>query len=189
MHAFLIVGQADEFIKNFDAIKIEFPLLKIADVRNLSNFTKLKVTEKTAIVIKNFHTASEEAQNALLKALEEPQENLYYILTAENIQNILPTIISRCQVIDVSSMSYIVSNDGKEKVNDFINAKTGGRLKIISAITKREEAIEFMRNIIFIEHTKMENWEVLDNALKTLRNLEANGNVGLQLTNFVINSN
>src|SRR5258708_17137354 len=106
MHAFLIVGRGDEFIENFDAKKLIFPILKIADVRNLSNFTRLKLTEKTAIVIKDFHMASEEAQNAILKSLEEPQQNLYYILTAENTESVLPTIISRCEVIEVQSSKF-----------------------------------------------------------------------------------
>ena len=38
-----------------------------------------------------------EAANALLKLLEEPQPRVVLILTAERVENVLPTILSRCQ--------------------------------------------------------------------------------------------
>ena len=38
-------------------------------------------------------------QNALLKTLEEPHKNVYIFIAVENAQGLLPTIISRCQVL------------------------------------------------------------------------------------------
>src|SRR5260221_2078148 len=191
MDAYLIVGQAEEYIKQLKGKIVEFPFVKIADVRELARFTRLKLIEKTVIVLRDFDKASEEAQNAFLKALEEPQENLTYILTATNIEKILPTIVSRCEVEEVYGISYIVSSENKEKYNNFIKADTGGKLKIISAINKRDEAIEFVKNLIISVHEMfLENPEMvglIEAANKTLTNLEANGNVTLQLTNFVVN--
>lgn len=40
-----------------------------------------------------------EAQNALLKTLEEPQDNQYLLLITNQTTNLLPTILSRCQLI------------------------------------------------------------------------------------------
>ena len=40
-----------------------------------------------------------EAMNTLLKTLEEPVPGIYAILTCENMNRVLPTIISRCMVI------------------------------------------------------------------------------------------
>ncbi|MGI6685387.1 MAG: ATP-binding protein [Bacillota bacterium] len=40
-----------------------------------------------------------QAANSMLKILEEPPERTIFILTAENGDNILPTVLSRCQVI------------------------------------------------------------------------------------------
>lgn len=42
-----------------------------------------------------------EAINGLLKFLEEPPTNTYAFLTSKNINKILPTIISRCQTINL----------------------------------------------------------------------------------------
>ncbi len=41
--------------------------------------------------------------NRLLKLIEEPPQNSYFILVSNNLENILGTIISRCQVINVKS--------------------------------------------------------------------------------------
>lgn len=195
MHAYLIIGQADKFIQNFKAKKTEFShFAKVDDVRELSKFTKFKLSEKTAIILKDFDKANETAQNAFLKALEEPQENLTYILTSTNIDRVLPTIISRCEVVEVASSKQQVAKEDKENVNKFIDGNIGERLNIISKINKRDEAIEFIKNLILVSHEEvLENpkskLQIADEALKTLNNLEVNGNVQLQLTNFVINSN
>jgi DNA polymerase-3 subunit delta' len=41
--------------------------------------------------------------NALLKFLEEPFEEIYAIFTSTNISRVLPTITSRCQVYSIAS--------------------------------------------------------------------------------------
>src|SRR3990167_7611506 len=102
MHAFLIIGdnkvQEDSEIKKIsETIKgrlLEFTLEKIDDVRQIESFTRFSLKEKTIIIAKDIDEASEEALNAFLKALEEPQENLFYILTAQSLPNVLPTIVS-----------------------------------------------------------------------------------------------
>ena len=53
------------------------------------------------IVIKDAHNMNSEAQNMLLKALEEPPERTLFILTINREQGILPTVLSRTQKITV----------------------------------------------------------------------------------------
>lgn len=190
MHAFLVIGDSKSFIDKFEGKKIEFPLSKIEDVRELSNFTKLKVTEKTIILIKDFDNATTVAQNAFLKALEEPQENLSYVLTATNINNVLPTIISRCEVVEFSNTKVEISKEDKERLDSFINGKIGRRFLLISKINKRDDAIIFIKDLIAYGHNifleKPDTVNFMENAINTLQNLTANGNVSLQLTNFLI---
>ena len=52
--------------------------------------------------------------NSILKFLEEPQENVFAILTTNNEYAILPTIISRCQTIHLKPM------DRKESIKDAV---------------------------------------------------------------------
>lgn len=51
------------------------------------------------VILEDIHAMRPEAANSLLKTLEEPPENNVLILTAETSREILPTIISRCQII------------------------------------------------------------------------------------------
>jgi DNA polymerase III delta prime subunit len=190
MHAHLITGSSEDYILNITSKKFFFPLKKVNDLKELKDFTKLQLTEETAIIIQDFDEATEETQNAFLKLLEEPQKKISFIITAKNIDNVLPTIVSRCEVIEIQSSKLEFSEDDREKYNNFIDTKVGNKLSIISKINKREEGINFIKNLIFIAHESLkENPSLilfLENATKTLKALEANGNVQLQLTNFVV---
>ncbi|QVK18088.1 DNA polymerase III subunit delta' [Mycoplasmatota bacterium] len=61
--------------------------------------TNLEPGPKIYIIV-NIDKMSNNAANSILKFIEEPQEETYTILITDNIHQILPTIISRCQVIN-----------------------------------------------------------------------------------------
>lgn len=50
------------------------------------------------VIIKDAHKMREEAQNALLKTLEEPPSYVVFVLTTDQQTKLLPTILSRCTV-------------------------------------------------------------------------------------------
>ena len=56
-------------------------------------------SEMRVVIIEDVHTMTPEAANSLLKTLEEPPEKNLLILTAESSRELLPTIVSRCQVV------------------------------------------------------------------------------------------
>ena len=60
--------------------------------------------EKKIYIFHDAHRMTPQAQNALLKTLEEPIAQIVTILLTENLQQLLPTVISRCQAIDFTSM-------------------------------------------------------------------------------------
>lgn len=55
--------------------------------------------QNKVVIIKNIDKLQNEAQNALLKILEEPGPNNYFILTSNNPGKINSTILSRCHQI------------------------------------------------------------------------------------------
>jgi len=57
-----------------------------------------------AVLVLHAHKMNREAANALLKTLEEPPDRTFLILTASSINALLPTIVSRCQVISCSGL-------------------------------------------------------------------------------------
>ena len=75
--------------------------LKVEQVRELQYGLHLAPHEAAVRIalLLNFETATENAANALLKTLEEPPGNVIILITAESAERLLPTIISRCEVI------------------------------------------------------------------------------------------
>lgn len=82
-------------------------VITIEQIRSLQNFLKLKVPSAKDNNIKRIaciilaERMRTEAQNALLKTLEEPPAGTVIILTANHPTKLLPTIISRVQTIEV----------------------------------------------------------------------------------------
>lgn len=62
----------------------------------------LRPNGKRVYIIYGFERLSQDVSNKILKFLEEPNENIYALLMTENIEKILPTIISRCQIINLT---------------------------------------------------------------------------------------
>jgi len=56
-------------------------------------------------LIRRFWEASETAANALLKTLEEPAASVVLLLTARTAEALLPTIVSRCEIINLRPVS------------------------------------------------------------------------------------
>ncbi|MEK7526585.1 MAG: hypothetical protein AAB546_03840 [Patescibacteria group bacterium] len=201
MHAFLIVGptteKTDKEIVNLlhinKASRFDFVLQKIAEVRDLKKFTKTNLAQKTAIVIQNFNEASEDAQNALLKSLEEPQQNVIYILLSGSLGGILPTIVSRCELIELNGNENNLSEKDQTQASGFLGSSTGQRLVIITKIKDRGQAIEFLNNLLIVGHKQLLSGGLETNTLQEINQclltIKANGNIQLQLTNMVVKLN
>ena len=199
MHAYLIVGRDREnlakAIKNLTdklhAKMMEFPLVKIDDVRSLNSLIRLSFENPTVIVSKNIHEAGEEALNAFLKNLEEPQENIYFALTTPTIRKVLPTIVSRCEIVRIKNQGSEAADTETEK---FVKLETDEKLAFIDKIKDRAKAIEFSENLVKCLHKSLHLEKVdydktaknLEVANETLDRIKANGNVSLQLTNMCI---
>ena len=81
--------------------------LKIEAVREVTNRLALKPFEATyrIAIMDDFEKAGHQAQDALLKTLEEAPERAILILLVNNSDKILATIISRCQIINLRPLS------------------------------------------------------------------------------------
>jgi DNA polymerase-3 subunit delta' len=62
-------------------------------------------SEKKVVIIHEGHKMTIQAQNALLKTIEEPPKNVFVFILCENIENILDTIKSRCQIHKFNTLS------------------------------------------------------------------------------------
>ena len=198
MHAFLVVGKDKEKVreevgtrvKAIGGRRIDYKVEGIGEVRELRKYLKLKVTEPTVYVIHDFDHVSIEAQNAFLKTVEEPQERLSFILMAGNEDKVLPTIKSRCLVIQ-SGGKIKVTDEIVKLAGDFVDKSGGEKMMAVSGIKTREEAIKFVTELIIGGRELLKSEKVkpkfFEEAQNTINNLGRNGNVALQMMNFVIN--
>lgn len=83
--------------------------ISIDEIRAINDFLKRKTVGKNqlrrVIIIEDADAMTTEAQNSLLKNLEEPPADTVLILTASDIQALLATIRSRVQTIEVLPLS------------------------------------------------------------------------------------
>lgn len=132
---------------------IESGIIPIESIRNIKQFVKLRThTGSTAriIVIHSADSMNDESQNALLKVLEEPPENCFFILTAHSTDFLLPTILSRVNEIQLIQPTrqqceeYFRNYDSKDITNAL--AISGGLAGLTASILKGE-ATRYMETI------------------------------------------
>lgn len=104
--------------------------------------------KKKLIVIHDAFLLTVEAQNALLKLLEEPPVHLLLILVTNSLNSLLPTIQSRCFIINLTQNERVSPLSEEEKTF----WQTLSRQAIFEVAEKKgktkEEAIEWSKRLI-----------------------------------------
>lgn len=98
---------------DFQIVALQKGAIKIAQVRSLIKELEFAPYEGATrvVVLEDVHLMGREAANALLKTLEEPYANNLLILTADPAQNLLATIVSRCQAVSFTTLSLTDTAD------------------------------------------------------------------------------
>jgi DNA polymerase III delta prime subunit len=110
-----VENNPDLYLVNQETIGIE-------EARKIKRFLSLKHWRSPlqTVIIGYQKEITPQAQNALLKILEEPGENRLLVIISSNKSELLPTIISRCQVINLVSAKKAEENHHHVfKKNDF----------------------------------------------------------------------
>lgn len=108
--------------------------IKVEQVRNLKEFCSISAHrgKLRVILIYPAQTLNIIAANALLKILEEPPVHVCFILVAEHINTLLPTIVSRCQRVPLTlppleaATSWLLDKKIDRDQAHFMLAKAGG---------------------------------------------------------------
>ncbi len=95
-------------------------MIKVEQIRQLRDAIALKPFEAAArmVIIDHAHTMNTPAANALLKSLEEPPPDTVFLLLTDQPGRMLPTVISRCQVIRFTPLCAEVILRGLSAVGD-----------------------------------------------------------------------
>lgn len=98
-----------------------------------------------------------EAEQSLLKILEEPGERTHFFIIVPDVESVLPTIRSRCHVV------YLDKNNKYESwVNKFVGSSIKDRIDMIALILKSAEDADTSATIRF------EAKSILDSLEKNL---------------------
>lgn len=213
MQSFLIVGGTKEGrlnkaqqmtnsrrIGNFDKIVLEEKNVKsigIDQIRQLQHQLSLKpyASSYKMAVVTSAEKLTVQAQNAMLKLLEEPPRKTIIILSAQNPDLLLPTIVSRCQVVSLSLKPQVeldkeIFNSQFSILNSILKAGVGERIKIADEIAvNRKEAIKFCQAQLVIWRERMlkrSTVKLIREIQKTSTMLEANINPKLALENLLL---
>jgi DNA polymerase-3 subunit delta' len=172
----------------------------VDDVRNIINEVNKKPYEgeKKVLILYKSDKLTTQAQNALLKTIEEPPKGVYLILLSDSLEAILDTIKSRCQIYKLTPLNkqeistYIEDNyidlsleDKKSalaysagvpgKVDRFIGDENLKYLRdvcieLFEDIFKQEKQIVLKYKELF-KNSKEDKLELLDILLSYIRDI------------------
>lgn len=80
-------------------------------IRDLHDTTRAKSMQPQVVIIHHVDRMTEQSQGAFLKLLEEPRDNLHFVLLSEHTSNLLPTILSRVAKLRLQKISTNQSNE------------------------------------------------------------------------------
>lgn len=106
-----------------EKVDLDKGIISIDIMRRLYNDTRTKVSGRQIILIDYAERMTQQAQNAFLKLLEEPNENVHFILISNSVSKLLPTILSRVEVLNVKPITNAQSNDLLDSLSETDNTK------------------------------------------------------------------
>ncbi len=116
--------------------------LGIFEARKIKEHFSLKPysAKGRAVALENASTLTHEAQNALLKTLEEPPPEAILILGASSDTKFLPTILSRCEIIRLQSTDdRQQTEDFSDDIEKLLKSKVEERFEYVEKLKDRED--------------------------------------------------
>lgn len=120
--------------------------LGIGEARKIKEHFYLKPysLKGKVVIIEDASVMTPEAQNALLKTLEEPPEEAILILGAPSDANLLPTILSRCEIViltpsEVEGEGSLANASTYQDIEKLINSSREDRFEYIEKLKDKKE--------------------------------------------------
>jgi len=148
----------------------------VDDVRELQEGIQYKPLHSRykVIIIDEFHMLSKSAFNALLKTLEEPPEDTFFVLATTELHKVPATIVSRCQTFEFKKISFKEISSHLEEITKkegisisnygirLISEKAEGSLR--DALSLLDQSVSYSGNNVKDEDLK----EILGTISKVL---------------------
>lgn len=116
--------------------------LGVEQIRKIKEFLYMKAynSKGKIVILENGENLTNEAQNALLKNLEELSEDNLFLIGATSESKFLPTILSRCQIVRVKGEGE--RGKGETQIQDIeklLNAEMEERFEYVEKLKDKEE--------------------------------------------------
>lgn len=130
----------------------------VADVEKIVENQVLKpmISPCKVYVINKIDNATIQAQNKLLKVLEEPNPNVFFIINATNLDSVLPTVKSRCKIMTIEPFDFgqikEIFEDEKTQISEILYSQSGGYVgKLMELCTGGDfaDSLNLARGIVF----------------------------------------
>ncbi len=202
--AFLLRGSRDTLLETIkegsdytETIFSDTTTLGIDEVRKQISQTDY-VPSGARLVVFSFYHITLEAQNALLKFLEEPPSQTTILLVTGKSTVFLPTVLSRVQICQVSDNPAIIKN-----VQEFLDCEPAFRMELTfikkmllaklgeSNAVDKEAIHQFLDNCLEVYQKRpvseftIEERQALENSLILLAALKQNGASAKQILEYI----
>lgn len=160
----LLVGQEGSgklYLAQWTTHKLKLDTVIVAVLESKQNigieqiqtlYQHTKTGRPLCIIIEDAHLMTRDAQNALLKLLEEPPENTYFILTSINEHKLLQTIRSRCLIVPVRpvSDSVLLEEFSNSTIKDLLALikTSGGKLGTLMKLIEDTDTHDAHKTIV-----------------------------------------
>lgn len=134
--------------------------IPVEDIREMIRICGVRSPDGNMRVVRisDADKMTQQAQNCLLKTLEEPPSDTCIILTTDHPESLLPTVVSRCRTIrtrswDDSYIQYVLRKTGipEKRISEVISASEGsvGKALELSSDDSYWELREELLNAFF----------------------------------------
>ena len=145
-----VVEPSGQFIKKEQLLELQNSVLN-----------KPVEANKIVYIIKNAERLNSSSANSILKFLEEPEEDIIAILLTNNLNMVMPTIKSRCQILNFKNIKQNIGNNelfslfdyDEENIDNLINSS----IEVVKSLEKRKLNTLIYEKDLLIEKYKDNN--------------------------------
>lgn len=182
-------------IENNISVRILKPIDNLIDKDQILNLQEFLATMSfdgyyKLFFILNAGLMNEQSVNKLLKVLEEPNDKVVGFLISDNANELLPTLISRCQVLknDIDVCNVTVDEDIFNNLCKFKNFNFEDYIKFKVAVSKLDKVVINNLFIKYLAYLNSENDIFYLKVNDFLNNIRYNVNIDLALDKLYFES-
>lgn len=163
MLATYTIAPLDTTILRIDSDSAKSTSIGVADIRDMQKTIYLKPISSPykAAIIEDFQRLTPDSQNALLKILEEPPAQTCIILTGQQKEGLLPTVLSRCKLIELPKTNH-PKQANESGYHAVLTRSKGEKLMLAQEKGKtKEDALDWLFGLITSLHEQGDNHRIV----------------------------